>query len=1695
MKKILVVLFVIILMVGVGAFYLFKNINNNPTIDATVSNTPVLNELQTYESKVYERLANAQVVCTQEIKNVIPTKQAEFIITFSEEVPEDYVQSCFSIEDSTTHSEVKYDIVKESPKSYNLILLSDLREGEIYNVVETTTEGEKKWAFQTDKELKVSSTYPNDNKTADLDQTVQIYFNFDIKNTIDINDFVTIMPKVDGYWNKENSHYISFRHPIEKFAEDQTYTVSLKKGLQDEYGNEIKEDYSFSFTAMNMSNKKLGLKYLNIDSENVIKKNTKLSFDVVVGIQYSENKKDFSVQSGAIRVIELRDREDYISNMKLLDTDPKYAQKLWNAKNQIIKYENEFMKDKSYTSRQYSYWSPEVSIEYIETDYQSDEPGYYLALVKVDDLYEVKPFQISNDMASFSCLSTGELFIAYKNENNTNNRVDVYLNNNKLGTTDGDGILYVEKVKDTFYSDNFNFVEFNGKEKIIMDVTKVASKHSDNNEIKQRFNNGYLYHDRKQYKIGEPINIWGYARNRVYGVNEAKLVFTTGDNRVVEEVPLQLDELGAFKYTFDSNKLNADSYVEVELMIDGVYDCSRWINVNDYSIKQYKVDISQNGSTYVVGDKTTISIEASTYEDTPLSNVEFVASVPDNDRGFVDTKVKSLTTDLDGFAAEDIEFTLRDIPKETDYNYINVRVDNSYLDGGSEYLYYRVYPYKNDVDTVIEYNSEKNEYYLEFKEYNVKDRTIKGTDKIKVKAKAKDARNEINRTYIDEYTKKEVNNYTVRCYSHSEYDKEFVFDVSDGKATLTVPNWSDTNSERGFYDFDTYIMTDSDEFSSLRARSDYDTYWRVYQYDYSKNEWSKNAGRITDYPEYRPESAETTNDVKTITKKNDIPSYSLSKKAGNYKLGDTVEYELQLSNGNHYYAGYYYEWEGASSVGTNDYFGHSEYKPDNIDYSKFEIYALMISGRGAEILKAKNSTLKYKLTTDMGYNVAIYPLIFDGEKIYSPDYSNVIFSTYDIETNNYERFGIFDSINEEERELDIEVTFDKETYRPGDEATISLKATHKDKGEKTSINLSAIDMAYSDENGTVPVYIDYTVDNNYYFSASEISSGLYVEKRMYEDDRGGGDGGGGDGDRTKIVSTAFFESVLTNDNGEATLKVKLPDNITQWFVTIQGISKDYRAGSTTKNFIVTLPYYVGLTLKDDYIEDEKFAFNIKSMGNGLTGKDTIFNLTVLDANDNLIESKKFEATVGRVSTYKMINGLKEGKYKVRLAGECGDYKDSLVMPIRVRKTLLQTLYRREVEDGELEVDSPVATILVVNNDIKDIINELFELSSLKYYNFRYDCQVIGKEASRIIESLNNGQKYNPGVFKDNYELIDNIGKTMDNASFDHALLLRNLATKSATGKLDTIFERVNNKLGEEACLWARATQNEAVLKALRDKKDDIMANSANYTKEQVLYVALGLAEIGDYDNSNELLNIVSSEIASGSYEEDLYVALNIKLNSPKRKELYDDYIARETLPEKYNYIKLYYIQNEISRNFKEGKLVIKEDGQNKNIAVKNIGYTKYPVTNKSNYEIASRSDNIAVYLEDYAPLDVDSYTSKGIIKKSYSTTNMKLGDSVKVTIEIDNKMLRDMYGDGSYTIRDIMPNNLNFIEFLDSESSDAWYEEKSGQRLSFDIWASKYSGSKSKIVYEAKVSNDGDMVESGVLLLNNKNEIIDIIKY
>jgi len=248
-----------------------------------------------------------------------------------------------------------------------------------------------------------------------------------------------------------------------------------------------------------------------------------------------------------------------------------------------------------------------------------------------------------------------------------------------------------------------------------------------------------------------------------------------------------------------------------------------------------------------------------------------------------------------------------------------------------------------------------------------------------------------------------------------------------------------------------------------------------------------------------------------------------------------------------------------------------------------EAYALVSVERGhirsQEVLLLTNNSTIYNLpiTPDLAPNAYISVLVVKGVDETNP-------------RPNF-RMGIAEiQVDTGEQTLSVEVTPDRETAGPGEQVQYTVR-TLDAHGQPVSaeVSLSLSDLAtLSLLPPNSPPILDYFysrrnlgVQTSVPIVLSLDEYNANIQEQIVQGTGGGSGGGKGEGElgvvevRQDFPDTAFWEATAVTDaDGEATVLVSLPDNMTTWRMDARAVTGETHVGQTTNDLISTRPLLV-----------------------------------------------------------------------------------------------------------------------------------------------------------------------------------------------------------------------------------------------------------------------------------------------------------------------------------------------------------------------------------------------------------------------------------------------------------------------------------------------------------------------------------------
>ena len=487
---------------------------------------------------------------------------------------------------------------------------------------------------------------------------------------------------------------------------------------------------------------------------------------------------------------------------------------------------------------------------------------------------------------------------------------------------------------------------------------------------------------------------------------------------------------------------------------------------------------------------------------------------------------------------------------------------------------------------------------------------------------------------------------------------------------------------------------------------------------------------------------------------------------------------------------------------------------------------------------------------------------------------------------------------------EISVKTDKDVYKPGDTATVTVYAPQLAGGKAL---ISIVDEAcfalgenaysllgYLKSSGYFASQTYMYRDYNYYYSYygyfqgnhtggritsfSDIplsrligaglernSGGVYYDGKGYEyayeaigvpdfEAEAPGDAVNSGGEKTYYVRENFadnpvFAQLDFDENGTATLVFKVPDNLTAWRVTALGIKNaekfsDIRIAQSTGEPVCTLPFFVKTDVCSTYVKGDDIALSVRCFGSKAQGSAN-YTAVICDADGNEIARKQVS---GDTKAFTGINfgKLDAGEYSLTVYADCGEYTDAL------KNTF-------NVVTSTLAVDA-VATVT---------LDELKSLNTLAY-------------PVNVVVSAGGSDSFYSGVLG---RLYYSYGERADSlaAKYAAAVIMKNVyggdfGIENITGKFDSFCGTAGVKLLPygEADLELTALIADVAPELLAGKivAANLFANTLNknvFQSDVELCAAIyGLAACGE--PVLDVLYTVSSQAGDYSDEAKLYLA-------------------------------------------------------------------------------------------------------------------------------------------------------------------------------------------------------------------------------
>ena len=494
---------------------------------------------------------------------------------------------------------VNYEVNKINRNKYE-VKTKDVPSNEIINFKYLDNEVvEDKWAFQTTKDLTITSIYPADNKSnISTDTTIEISFSY--PNVGDINNKVTIEPKVEGEFVHNGRTWIL--KPTKPLEDNTTYTITVNDNIYTE-DQKLKEGAKTTFSTYKTASSSKKINYNSITVDNIE--------------TFRSNEKPMFITNQKIKKITVLQFSNSAEFKKYLSNNTDYKTNSLGEVPYNEVNENLYMIDKTFNV------------------------GYYLvqAYLESGELSFNMPLQINN-LQSY-LLATQNDFIVWTSSNNQLQKDVAVTYDKKQATTDKDGLALIKNYNDK--NEQLKYVEV-GKDNPLF----IGLKNNNN----EAYPHGYVYTDRPLYKNTDDINIFGYIPLKYYedsDISKDSFVLSIED----EKIPIDITDDGTFTTKYHLDNINdGDRIINLKYKDSNI--ASRYVEVKEYQKEMYDFSVDMDKNYVDAGKEFKFSVTVTHISGVKVPNKDIqvvygeqVLNGKTNDRGVA---TFSLPTSRDGNA-------------------------------------------------------------------------------------------------------------------------------------------------------------------------------------------------------------------------------------------------------------------------------------------------------------------------------------------------------------------------------------------------------------------------------------------------------------------------------------------------------------------------------------------------------------------------------------------------------------------------------------------------------------------------------------------------------------------------------------------------------------------------------------------------------------------------------------------------------------------------------------------------------------------------------------------------------------------------------------------------------------------------------------------------------------------------------------
>jgi len=496
--------------------------------------------------------------------------------------------------------EIEYSISEQDDGTYLIKPLKPLEGNSIVNLSVKDDKGRKikEWAYQTENDFKILSTFPLDgSENVRCNSGIEIKFS---QMEIDLESFKAafkIEPMVEGTFQQ-------FRNTVvfmpKKLSEDTVYKITIDKSVKNSFGEELKEGVEFSFCT-EYSHENI-FYYDSFITYNYLETDTPF---INLNVYY-----DYIDEVFKTKLYKFKSSNDYLNQLKAFADCEFYSHfipDLSNAKEQLT------IEDKPYILENYAYvLLPELTKGWYatETSIKINNKEY-----KIYKLIQITDFAVYATLNGHDGLIWVNSTVSGKSVADATVEV-IGKTGSDIGKTNNDGTAVI-KWKDSKDTNNFKFLKIQKDNETYIDLVKVY----DNAEFDKYYK--YIYTDREMYLPTEKIKVWGVVKPRSKDIpfpDNLKIALTDWYNSIYE-IPIKLDSNGTFTCDIPISSLQRGWYT-IDLIENDKIIEFKSIEIADYKKPVYSLSSETDKEIYTDPEENPIKVKVrgSLFEGSPCSS-------------------------------------------------------------------------------------------------------------------------------------------------------------------------------------------------------------------------------------------------------------------------------------------------------------------------------------------------------------------------------------------------------------------------------------------------------------------------------------------------------------------------------------------------------------------------------------------------------------------------------------------------------------------------------------------------------------------------------------------------------------------------------------------------------------------------------------------------------------------------------------------------------------------------------------------------------------------------------------------------------------------------------------------------------------------------------------------------------------------